>query len=404
MIDYGDALRLMLERIQPLPARSVPLQQAHGAVLAETVRANWDLPRVDNSAMDGYALDSAAVDPGRPLQVLGFAPAGQPFIGHVGAQEAVRIMTGAPLPAGCDAVVPVEQTETAGETVRLLLRPQAGQHVRRRGEEIRRNETVLEPGTQLQSGELAMLASLGAVSVAIHRRPRVALLCTGDELVELGTEPQFGQLVNSNRWLLAARLQEEGAEVKILGPAPDRRGELRCLLAAAADCDLLVTTGGVSVGDHDLVQEVLHDSGFERLFWQVAIKPGKPVLFGLLGTLPVLGLPGNPAAAAATFELFARPAVRRLAGSRELLPPLLRVVLTASIRGGEKRQRFIWGVLRREGGRYLFTPSSSQGSGQNRGLQGAQALLPVAAGSDELVVGDEVEVWLLRLPPGQPWQ
>lgn len=401
MIDYTEALKLLLERIQPLAPQTVPLQQAHGAVLAEAVAARWDLPLADNSAMDGYALTCAAVDPELPLRVVGFAPAGQPFSGRVGQQEAVRIMTGAPLPASCDAVVPFEQVVVEGDRIHLQSRPRPGQQVRRHGEEARRGETVLEPGTLLRSGELAMLASIGASTVSVHPPPRVALLCTGDELVELGVEPQHGQLVNSNRWLLAARLHEEGAQVEVLGPARDRREDLQRLIAAGRGCDLLLTTGGVSVGDHDLIQETLRGFGLERVFWQVAIKPGKPVLFGMLGTLPVLGLPGNPAAAAATFELFARPALRRLAGCREVLPPLLRVVLTAAISGGEKRQRFLWGVLRLEGGRYLFTPSVRQGSGQNRSLQGAQALLPVAPGSQELAAGSEVDVWLLRLPPGQ---
>jgi len=294
--------------------------------------------------------------------------------------------------------VPLEEIEVLDGRVRLQRAPAAGQHVRRRGEEVRCGEVVLEAGTLLQSGELGLLAAVGAVTASVYPVPRVGLLSTGDELVELGSEPGPGQIVNSNRWLLEGRLRELGVEVESLGVARDREEELEGALVAGRGCDLFLSTGGVSVGDRDLLRGVLQRHGFEQGFWKVAIKPGKPVLFGNLGHRGVFGLPGNPAAAAATFELFVRPALRRLAGFRDVRLPRLRVQLDAPVSGGEQRQRFLWGSLHAADGTYHFRPASRQGSGQNRALLGAQALLPVPAGSTGLTAGSAVEVWLLRLP------
>lgn len=400
MLTYQDAVKVLLETIHPLPAVEMPLSEALGRALAEPASAHWDLPPADNSAMDGYAFAFAGQREGDELTVAGFVPAGRPLAGMVPAGQAVKIMTGAPLPAGCDTVVPVEEVDGAEGRIRLTRAPKAGSHVRRRGEELRRGEPFLLPGTPIRSGEMGLLAAGGVTSVTVHPAPRVALLSTGDELVELGEAPGPGQIVNSNCHLLAARLQEEGCRVVPLGIARDNADDLSAKVARGLEADLLISTGGVSVGDRDYVQEVLGGYGFELGFWRVAIKPGKPVLFGTARNTPVLGLPGNPAASAATFELFARPALRRLAGHRDVLPPRLRATLAAAVPGGARRQRFLWGTLQDNEGRYRFTPSARQGSGQNRSIQGSQALLPVAADSPALAPGSEVEVLLLRLPPG----
>lgn len=398
MLTFEEALQVVLQRLAPLPPMRVSLAAAHGKVLAESIEARWDLPRADNAAMDGYAFACRGVEEGGELLVAGFVPAGGPVLDALAPGAAVRIMTGAPLPAGCDCVVPLEEIDVLDGRVRLQRTPTPGQHVRRRGEEVRCGEVILEAGTQLLGGELALLAAIGSVTVLVHPVPRVGLISTGDELVELGCEPGPGQIVNSNRWLLEGRLRELGVEVEILGVARDREEELEEALAAGSGCDLLLSTGGVSVGDRDLLRGVLQRHGFEQGFWKVAIKPGKPVLFGTLSRRAVFGLPGNPAAAAATFELFVRPALRRLAGFRDVRLPRLRVLLEAPVHGGEQRQRFLWGSLHETDGAYRFRSASWQGSGQNRALLGAQALLPVAAGSPALPAGSPVEVWLLRLP------
>jgi len=400
MLRYEEALDVILHTVGPLSAEEVALPDALGRALAEEVTACLDMPPADNSAMDGFAFAADGISPPGELKVAGLSRAGAGFDGRVAPGEAVRIMTGAPLPPGCDTVAPLEEVIESAGRIRFEHPAKKGAHVRCRGEEFRCAEALLGAGTILRAGEIGLLASAGIPRVRVHCRPNVALLTTGDELVELGVHPGPGQIVNSNRYLLAARLQEEGCAVWPLETAGDSPETLTSLLARGLQADLLITTGGVSVGDYDLVQDCLNSLGFQLGFWKVAIKPGKPVLFGLAQGTPVFGLPGNPAAAAATFQLFVRPALRRLCGFHAPLPPRCRATLTAAVRSDKARQRFLWGGLREEHGRYLFTPSGTQGSGQNRALQGAQALLPVAAGGNDLSAGQEVEVLLIYLPDG----
>lgn len=399
MLTYLEALDRVLLTIQPLPCEELPLPEALGRTLAEAVMAAWDMPPADNSAMDGYAFALAGLLPQAELAVAGLARAGAGHGGEVPPGAAVKIMTGAPLPAGCDTVAPLEEVEQLGdERIRLGAGLRPGDHVRYRGEEFRQGEPLLAAGTALRAGAIGLLAAAGVSRVRVHRRPRVALLTTGDELVELGVRPGPGQIVNSNRYLLTARLQEEGCEVWPLEIAGDSRQELTARLAQGLQADLLLTTGGVSMGDYDLVRECLDTLGFELGFWKVAIKPGKPVLFGSVQGTPVFGLPGNPAAAAATFQLFVAPALGRLAGATDPHPARCRAELSCAVRGGGNRQSFLWGRLDTDQGRYRFTPSNRQGSGQLRGLQGAQALLPLPAGSADLPAGSEVELLLIYLP------
>ncbi|MDH3453966.1 MAG: molybdopterin molybdotransferase MoeA [Desulfuromonadales bacterium] len=400
MLTYNEAIKLLLQDLSPLTAVEVSLYEALGQVLAEPVHSRWDLPTADNSAMDGYAFSFKGQRAGDDLTVAGFIPAGAPFAGKMVDGQAIKIMTGGVLPPECDTVVPIEEVVESGASIRLSESPAERQHVRRRGEEIGKGETLLAPGTAIHAGEMGLLAAAGAERVRVHPRLRVALLSTGDELVELGTAPGPGQIVNSNFHMLSARLREEGCTVIPLGIARDNETVTAERIREGLKADLLITTGGVSVGDRDYVQDALRAHGFELGFWRVAIKPGKPVLFGTAQGTPVLGLPGNPAASAATFELFVRPALRRLAGHRDALAPRMRVTLTAAVTGDSKRQSFLWGSLREEAGAYLFTPSSWQGSGQTRSIQAATALLPVPAASEGFPAGSEVEVLLLRLPPG----
>ncbi|MFA7534720.1 MAG: gephyrin-like molybdotransferase Glp [Desulfuromonadales bacterium] len=401
MLSCDEAVRTILETVRPLPPVECALDEALGRVMAAPAAARWDLPPADNSAMDGYAFAFAGQTVGDELPVHGFIPAGVWRDSPVAPGQAVKIMTGAPLPVGCDTVVPVEDTSESATGIRLERQPKGGQHVRRRGEELHLGEELLCAGTPLFSGEIALLAAAGVDRARVYPAPRVAVLSTGDELVELGQLPGPGQIVNSNFHLLATRLREAGCTVVPLGIARDERQDLAEKIGRGLrEADLLLSTGGVSVGDRDYVQEILRERGFALGFWQVAIKPGKPVLFGTVGATPVFGLPGNPAAAAATFEMFVRPALRRLAGFVDPLHPRLRVILAGAISGGEKRQRLIWGTLEERDERYYFLPAGRQGSGQNRSIQGAQALLPVPGGSSGIAAGAEMDVLLLRLPPG----
>jgi molybdopterin molybdotransferase len=402
MMNYQEAIATVLRKVHPLPAVEVSLADALGKVLAEPVTGCWDLPPADNSAMDGFSFRFSGQKTGDELAVSAFLPAGAPCPETVAPGMAVRIMTGAPIPRGCDTVAPLEEVMQDGGRIRLIRDPVPGVHIRCRGEELRRGEPLLVPGTVVHSAEIGLLASGGICRVRVYPFPRVALLSTGDELVELGEEPRPGQVVNSNFHLLAARLREEGCSILPVGVARDTVPDLVSRLSRGLEADILVSSGGVSVGDRDLLQEALAQHDFELGFWRVNIRPGKPVLFGTARGRPVFGLPGNPAASAATFELFVRPALRRLAGFRDVFPPRLRVTLAAGVEGGEKRQRFLWGTLEGRLGRYRFHPSCRQCSGQNRSMQGAHALLPVPADAAGLAAGEEVEVLLMRLPPGTP--
>lgn len=398
MLSYSHALQMVLEKLSPLPAETLSLPDALGRILAEDVAACWDMPPVDNSAMDGYAFAFDGLSPEGQLSVAGLSRAGAGFAEQVAPGEAIKIMTGAPMPAGCDTVVAFEDAVEDKGCIRLGKKTKKSDHVRYRGEEFREGEILLHQGSQLRAGEIGLLASAGVAQVSVHRIPQVALLTTGDELVDLGIRPGPGQIVNSNLYLFTARIREEGFTVRSLNIAQDERHALTERLAQGLDADMLVTTGGVSMGDYDLVQDCLKDLGFELGFWKVAIKPGKPTLFGTIKGKPVLGLPGNPAAVALTFQLFVRPALRRLAGFRDPLSPMCRATLAAPVRGGGKRQTFFWGKVEVKEGRYVFTPSNVQSSGQNRCMQDAHALLPVPIDSPDLEVGQGVEIMMIYLP------
>jgi len=348
--------------------------------------------------MDGFAFAHSSLNTETPLQVVGFVPAGGNFNRHLGTAEAVRIMTGAPLPEGCDTVVPLEKTEQKNNKLRLITAPNPGDYVRQRGEDFCRGDQILTAGTTLDPGAVGLLSAAGISRLKVYPRPKVAILSTGDELIELEEAPRPGKIVNSNAYMLAARLQEEGIEPVLLGIAGDCLDILEDQLNRGLTADLLITTGGVSVGDRDLLQVALKNLGFSEVFWKVAISPGKPVLFGMIGTLPVFGLPGNPSASATTFELFVRPALRRLAGFCNPLAAQIKVQLADSVDCGRTRQQFLWGQLKIVSGNLKFHPVKRRESSQLHDLLGAHALLPVAIDSPTLAAGSEVEVILLNLP------
>lgn len=395
MLNYDQALQQVLATVATLPPRTLPLSEAGGMVLAAPACARWDMPRCDNSAMDGYAVATPDVEGNTAFKVIGVAYAGHPFVGQLAPGEAVRITTGAPIPDGAVSVVPKEETDDQETSVTLHAPAKPGSHIRRRGEENHDGEELLPAGTRLHAGGIGLLASAGISEVSVYPRPKVAIFSTGDELVELGQQPGPGQIVNSNLHLLATRLRECGCEPLPLGVGEDTPEALDAIIQRAAGADLVLSTGGVSVGEKDLVQESLHRNGFERKFWKVAIKPGKPVLFGTLQGKPCFGLPGNPAATAATFELFVKPGLRKLAGETDLRPVTRKARLLNDVKGGGKRQSFLWCRLEwREDGYQVNVPQR-QGSGQNRSIQGANALLAIPVGTERLEAGVMVEVLLL---------
>jgi molybdopterin molybdotransferase len=322
MLSSGEARAAILQRIEPLRAvEPVPLDSAAGRVLAAEVRSDVDLPPFEKSAMDGYAVHSAdfrSAGDERVLPVVGESRAGAPLGRAVPAGSCAAIYTGAELPEGCDAVVMVERSQAA-ESGRVVLRdrPEPGQHVCHRGQDLARGDLALEPGRRLRDVDLAVLASVGCEPVPVFRRPRVAVLTSGDELVEPSRAPGVGEIREGNTLHLAAMARRAGAEVVRRAIVRDDPAELEAAFAAALEsCDALITTGGVSMGRYDLVGEALEKLGVAPVFHRVAIKPGKPLWFGVRGSTPVFALPGNPVSCLVNFTLFVRPALQRMSGER----------------------------------------------------------------------------------------
>ena len=390
----ADALAAVRARARPLPPEEVPLTEAYGRVLATGVQALRDQPSTDISMMDGYALRAA--DSGSPLCVAGEIAAGdRPWDRPLKPREAARIFTGAPLPPGADCVVMQEHCVREGLDVRVQQAPKAGQHIRRRGEELTAGIEALAAGRVLDAADLALAAACGVASVRAHRRPRVAVLCTGSELVPLGQQPGPGQIVETNSLTLAALCREAGADVLRLGIAPDSVESIAQRLRDAP-ADILLTTGGASVGDHDHAQDALEQLGGELIFHTVAIRPGKPVLFGTAsqGRL-VFGVPGNPAAATLGFELFARLAIRLLAGDRNPERPRAKALLRGTLSRVKGLTFFPRGRVTADGSQLVFEPGGQQSSMQIASWSGANAVAVIAAGEGRVEDGIEIDVLLV---------
>ena len=405
MLTVEEARERILARFVRLDAEDVPLPAALGRVLAVDALARESLPRFTNSAMDGYAMRSvdtrgASSETPRQLRLAGEVPAGRVYEGVVGPGEAVRILTGAALPDGADAVLQQELTEVGDGWVRLLAEAPAGNSLRHPGEDVRAGDVLVPAGEEIGPAEIALLASAGVHPVRVTRRPRVAILSTGDELASLGETPRAGQIRESNGPYLLAAVARAGAEPVSLGIARDRAEELRAKLAEARGADLILTSGGVSVGDYDLVKQILTEQG-DINFWRVRMRPGKPVAFGSLGGTPLLGLPGNPVSAAVTFELFGRPAIRTMLGCRQVERPVVDVVLEGqSIARGDRRH-YVRARLESRGGTLVALPTGDQGSHIISSLRGATALLVVLEGEGVVRTGEHVPALLLN--DTMPW-
>ena len=397
LVDATEAARKVLELTPVLPAESVPLAGCPGRVLAEDLVAARQLPAWPLSAVDGYAMRSA--DAGGRLRGIGESAAGRPFEGDVGEGAAVRILTGGVLPRGADAVVMVEDTVVDGEWVTVPGRVAGGANVHRPGSDLAAGELVLRRGRPLGSAEIGLAAALGVSALPVYRLPRVALLSTGDELVEVGLPLGPGQIPDSNRYALLAALRESGAEVAVLGIVPDRADDLRRLVVEALRAaDVLVTSGGVSVGTHDLVKPLLESLGDVHI-GRVKLKPGKPFTFATLaeGRL-AFGLPGFPVSSLVTFEVFVRPALRKLQGYAELQRPTLPVRLGYDAKAAGDRTEYQRVTLVREGEELVARTTGSQSSSRLMSLAGANALVRIPPGPDGIPAGTTVEAIILSLP------
>jgi molybdopterin molybdotransferase len=402
MIEYTDARARVLAAAKGLPAGSVPLPQSLGRTLARDIRAAEDIPPFTKATMDGYAVRAAdtrrsgtAAAGAVELDVLEDLPAGRLSRKTVGPGQAVRIMTGAPLPAGADAVVMVEDTGKAGRRVTVRREVGPGDNIGLAGEDLKKGELALERGALIGPAEIGMLAAAGRHRVPVTRRPRLAVIATGDEIVEPGERKRRGQIRNANGPALTALAAAAGAEAVYLGIARDKNSSLAAKLAEARGADILVLSGGVSVGDYDLVKAELEAAGVKPVFWQVRIKPGKPVFFGVRGRQLVFGLPGNPTSAMVTFHLFVRPAIDRLLGRLVPGPEPATAILGATIVLKPGRTQFLRGRVVGRGPILEVVPYEDQRSGVLRSMVRGRVLIVVPADAERIEAGREVEVLLM---------
>lgn len=396
MLSVEDAQAQVLARARPLETELLDVRSALGRVLAEPVVSRRTIPPWPNSSMDGYAVRAADTEAAPAvLRVTARIAAGMVPDRPIGPGEAARIFTGAPLPEGADAVVPQEEVEADGDGIRVRRPVERGAWVRPRGEDVQAGERVLEPGRRLGAAEIGLLATLGHSPVRVHRRPRVAVLSTGNELADLGTEPGPGQIPNTNSYSLAAQVLEAGAEPLNLGVAGDDVDALESRLRWGLTADVLLTSAGVSVGELDLVREALARIGATLHLWQVAMRPGKPITFGTLGDRLVFGLPGNPVSAMVTFELFVRPALRKMSGLAQLFRPRILARAGETIANPGSRRGYLRVRLEADPGGYTARLTGDQGSAILRSMVLADGLAVVPPQS--VIQKDEtVEVILLR--------
>jgi len=405
VITVEEALERILSRVGTLGDERVALLDALDRVLAEPVVADREIPPWPNSSMDGYAVSSADTTAASAERPAALRMAGHVAAGHLAARplargEAFRILTGAPLPEGADAVIPQEDVQADGTTVRIPRPVRAGDYVRPRGEDLRPGDQLFEPGRTLSPGDIGVLATLGRSRVRVVRRPVVGVLSTGDEIVDLGGTVGPGQIPNSNTYSLMAQVRAAGAEPVSLGVARDRQDEIEARLGWGLGCDLLISSAGVSVGDHDFVKAALTALGAEQHLWLVNMRPGKPITFAtvespLKGTLPVFGLPGNPVSAMVTFELFVRPAVRRLGGHTRLSRPIRSARALAPIPNPGSRRGYLRVVLGESDGALTARLTGEQGSGILRSMSEADGLA-IVGGNTTIAAGETVPVMLLR--------
>ncbi len=415
MISVEEARRRILTYVSELAPERRPLLEVAGQTLAASAVASFNIPPLDNTAMDGYAVraaDTAGATEDTPVQlrVTGELAAGYVYDGRVEPGCAVRIMTGAPMPAGADAVVPFEETDETGRAapskvghveslVRIFKAAGLGANIRRAGEDVRAGAEIVPRGTVLRPAHLGVLASLGMAQVPVIRRPVVAILSTGDEIVPPGQPLQPGQIHDSNAYTVAAQVQRFGGIPRLLGIARDTIEDMTAKVHEGLSADMLVTSAGVSRGDFDVVKEVLRREG-EVDFWTVNMRPGKPLAFGAFRApdgrqVPHLGLPGNPVSSAITFELFGRPAMQKMMGAPLIDRPVVRAITRDRLRMTDSRRFFARCTVTLEEGRYVASLSGSQSSGVLTALARANGLAVVSEGSPDVQPGDEITVMML---------
>ena len=401
MIQVQEALDKILCQIQFKGVERVPLGQALGRVLTEDVVSRINNPPLDNSAMDGYAViakDIQSATPENPvkLEMIEEIAAGYTAKGTLKPGQTMRIMTGAPIPPGADAVLMQEDTQKDGNAILCLDKADVAENIRRAGEDVKIGEGVIKKGTTLSPAHIGMLAVIGRSQIAVSQRPTVAILSTGDEILELDETPQGPQIFNSNGHMLAAQIKSAGGIPVYLGIAKDTEKDLMEKFEWALKADIVVSSGGVSVGDYDLVKSSLQKMGQDMLFWKVAMKPGKPLAFGRIGKTPIFGLPGNPVSSFVSFEQFVRPSLRKVLGCADLSHKTVQAKLTRTINKKPGRLHFLSSIVSWTDGEYTVTPAGEQGSGILKSAANANGLLIFPLEAEEIKQGQEVAVQLLE--------
>lgn len=393
MISVEEARERILAALQPTPGEVVALADAWGRVTATPVIARLTQPPADVSAMDGYGLRAADGTLGATLKVIGSAPAGHPYAGSVGPGQAIRIFTGSVVPQGADGILLQEDATATGTEVRVNEAVTTGRHIRRAGQDFAAGDTVIQAGRRITARDVGLAAAANHPWLTLHRRPRVAILATGDEIAMPGEPIPRGGIVSSNSHALAALVRAVGGEPVVLPVAQDTREAIAAVADAVHGVDMLVTTGGASVGDHDLVIEGLKTRGLELDFWQIAMRPGKPLLFGRLGPVPVLGLPGNPVSALVCSILFLLPALSRLSGLPAAPPPVSQAIAGAALRANDHRADHLRATVSTDSqGHIVATPFPVQDSAMLRRMALADALILRPPHAPALPEGAEVPV------------
>lgn len=403
MRSVEEALKTVLDNIKVLGTERIPIQDSLGRVLGEDVYSNLFLPPWNNSAMDGYAVrwenvkNSSKENPAK-LNVVGDIRAGLLPDKPVGDGEAIRIMTGAPVPEGADTVIRVEDTKTDDKIVSIFKAGRQGENIRKRGENVKKGDLVLTKGTSIGPGQLGSMAMVGKPVVTVYRRPVVTIMSTGDELADFDEDLTENKIPNSNSYAVASQVLEAGAIPHVLGIARDNKESLREKIGQGLSGDMMIVSGGVSVGDYDFVKDILKEYGIDMKFWTVGIKPGHPIAFGLVGDKPIFGLPGNPVSTMVTFEVFARPALQKMCGHTTLFRPVVDAIAEDEFSDRPGRTHYVRSLVRYNDGKYYVKSTGSQGSGILMSMAYANCFMILPADKEKVLAGETVKVQLLGRP------
>jgi molybdopterin molybdotransferase len=400
VISVDQAIQTILSQVCVLGAERVDILSSLGRVLAEDIRAPFNVPPSDNSAMDGFAVRHADIRQAAPehparLTIIGDLPAGYIAKQAIGPGQALRIMTGAPVPPGADTVIMQEETRLSGTAVDILSAAPPGANIRRAGEDLRHGSLLFQAGMRLRPGHIGVLASIKRARVSVYQQPRVAILSTGDELIDIDGELIAGKIVTSNSYSLSALVTQNSGIPIMLGIARDTKEDLARRLREALVADIIVTSGGVSVGDYDFVKDVLAQLGADMKFWKVAMRPGQPLAFGLLQGKPAFGLPGNPVSAMVSFEQFVKPAMRKMGGQTDLFGTTVQAIAEEQLSTRPGKRYFIRCMVTYRDGRYYARPTGEQGSGILMSMALAQGLMIIPEDQERVQSGDIVRVQLL---------